>query len=489
LALLDTGSTLHGSGFFRVRQHLRTPRRSSQIVNLNANERWLAVQIDRDPMTARRFASERDCCLPQSITLIESFCRSRVSVAGQSDCSQPNRDTGMMPKRFNRYLILELTKVFLVTLTFMTLLMVMVGVVQESIREGLTPITIVKLIPYTLPNALCFAIPGTILFSVCNVLGRMSANNEIVALKSLGISPMTVLWPIFVVAFILSLMTVVLNDFAVSWGRQGIYRVVLHSVQNTIYAKLNAEKSYRRNDVAISVQDVDGLDLYGLVVEVHASGSEQPFYLTAKRARLEVNIEKNTLVITTEEGLVQGDSLKVQIDQDEIELPLEDVSRKKDKSLSPSNLPLRLISYELEKQEKDVHSQRQQLAVNAAMQSLGGDVLAMSDKNWTYAREKLDASEYRKHRLYAEPWRRWANGFSCLCFVLVGAPLAIHLQKADFWTIFAACFLPILIVYYPLLMLGVGYAKTGEMPPYSVWLGNVALLVAGGYLIQKIKRH
>ena len=395
----------------------------------------------------------------------------------------------MMPKRITRYTIFEFTKVFLVTLTCMTLIMVLVGVVQEAIRESLTPFTILKLIPYAIPNALCFAIPGTVLFAVCNVLGRMSANNEIVAIKAQGISPLAVVWPLVAVAFLLSLCTVVLNDYAVSWGRQGIYRVVLHSVQNTIYAKLNADKRYRRGNVSIAVQYVDGLILHSLIVEIHSGNDEKPVILTAVRAKIECDSVNNLLVITTEQGIIDNGSYRLKIPHDKFELPLEDVTKKKDKSKSPSNLPMSSIAFELQKQKDEIRQMRNEMAITAAFQSIGGDMIALTDANWKIAEENLEQSMYRKHRLRTEPWRRWANGFSCLFFVLVGAPISILLHRSDFWTIFALCFIPILVIYYPLIMIGVGYAKSGELPPYSVWLGNIVMLFAGVYLIQRIRRH
>ena len=88
-----------------------------------------------------------------------------------------------------------------------------------------------------------------------------------------------------------------------------------------------------------------------------------------------------------------------------------------------------------------------------------------------------------------EPWRRWANGFSCMAFVLVGAPLAIRLRTADVWTSFIACFLPILVVYYPLLAYGVDLAKSGDLPPYCVWLGNVVLVTVGYRMIRWVLRY
>ena len=90
------------------------------------------------------------------------------------------------------------------------------------------------------------------------------------------------------------------------------------------------------------------------------------------------------------------------------------------------------------------------------------------------------------HKLETERWRRTAVGFSCLFFVLVGAPTAIYLKNSDFLSAFFICFLPILLLYYPLLMLAVGRAKEGALPPYTVWLGNLVFGVIGIWLIRRL---
>ena len=82
-----------------------------------------------------------------------------------------------------------------------------------------------------------------------------------------------------------------------------------------------------------------------------------------------------------------------------------------------------------------------------------------------------------------------ANGFSCLCFVLIGAPMAIRLRHAEFLASFFACFLPILLVYYPLLMGAVGQAKDGAVPPPTVWLGNIVLALWGLWLMRRVIRY
>ncbi len=88
------------------------------------------------------------------------------------------------------------------------------------------------------------------------------------------------------------------------------------------------------------------------------------------------------------------------------------------------------------------------------------------------------ASE-RLARLETEPYRRWACGFSCFCFVWLGIPLSIWYRTADYWFVFGVAFLPLLLVYYPLFMMALEKAKDGDWPPYSVWLGNLVILAIG----------
>jgi lipopolysaccharide export system permease protein len=73
--------------------------------------------------------------------------------------------------------------------------------------------------------------------------------------------------------------------------------------------------------------------------------------------------------------------------------------------------------------------------------------------------------------------------------VLVGAPMAIRLKHAEFLAIFFVCFLPILLVYYPLLAVSVDQAKDGAFPPPAVWAGNVVLALWGLWLLRRVIRY
>lgn len=392
--------------------------------------------------------------------------------------------------RMTRYVLTELLKVFVVTLTGMTVLMVLVGIAFEAVRQGLGLSPILRLIPFVLPNALLFAIPGTILFAVCSVYGNMSASNEIVTIKAAGASPLTVVWPAILMAFILSLVTVWLNDVAASWGRKGMYRVVVQSVEQTIYGMLRTQRSHRTNGFSITVQDVDGRLLINPTLVVFPEQGQHPITLAAEQAELRSDFDEQTLVVIMRRGEMEipGEARFV-FDEFKQAIPLPDLVRKGEDLQRPANLPLRRVPDEIRSQRSTIAHLRQDQAADAAFQLLGGEFAELSSGNWATQQYTLDRAKARLCRLQTEPWRRWANGFSCFFFVLVGAPLAIHLRKADLWTTFFLCFMPVLIFYYPMLMFGISQSKSGALPPYSVWMGNVGMALAGIWLMRKIVRH
>ncbi|MHB8973825.1 MAG: LptF/LptG family permease [Pirellulaceae bacterium] len=391
----------------------------------------------------------------------------------------------------SRYITWELLKVFFLTLLGMTVVLLLVGIGQEAVRQGLGLWPILRLVPYFLPNALVFAVPGTILFAVCSVYGRMSADNEIVAAKSVGISPMAFLTPGLILAFFISLIAVWLNDVAASWGQQGVDRVVLQSVEQIVYGLLRTQRAYSSSRFSINVVDVEGRKLIHPTLTFHASEDSPPFTLIAEEAELRLNADKTALsiLLTNSEfdwgNTWSGDLPGVAVQ----EIPLTAASRKGETSSNHANSAMTEIPQRIDDQLKTMQQMQQQYAAEAAYEMLTGDFGPLTGPKWVGYHIQLRDAQIQLYRLELVPWRRWANGFSCLFFVMVGAPLAIRLRNADIWTSFGLCFLPILLLYYPLLMYSLDRAKCGVLPPYSIWLGNLVLLGGGCWLIYRVLRR
>ncbi len=389
-----------------------------------------------------------------------------------------------------RYVLLELIKIFFFALLAMTMMMMIVGIIAEATRQGLGPAQVARMIPFLIPEALRFTVPGTLLFSVCSVYGRMSSSNEVVSLKSLGISPMVIMWPMLIFAFVCSLTTVWINDMAVSWGRNGVRRVVIEAVEEIAYGMLRTQRAYATSNFSINVIAVQGRTLVRPTLTFRSKGMKPSFTLTADSAELVSDIENDELTFICINSTVDfGGTTLYHPGEFRQSVPLNEASARGDNSRVPSWLALRQIPSEVRLAKESLRKWEKKRAAKAAFLLITGDLTELAGGEWqANANVRADLNKHIA-RLYTEPHRRWANGFSCLCFVLVGAPLAIRLRNADFLTTFFLCFLFILIVYYPLLAYGVDLAKRGDLPPFSVWLGNVILVAWGGWLLRRVVRY
>jgi lipopolysaccharide export system permease protein len=387
-----------------------------------------------------------------------------------------------------RYVLFEIIKVFAITLTAMTLFMILVSVSKEAYQQGLGLKQILLLLPYVLPEALRFSVPGTILFATCSVYGRMASTNEIVAIKAMGISPWSILWPTFAFAFLLSLAAVVLNDLACSWGLDGTRRVVIESVEDIVYSRLAQQRNYNSKQFSINVKRVEGRTLIRPTFMFAGNEEESPVTIICEEAELRSDLEAAKLIIICHNGTVEiGSARAVFPDTREWPIPLDEASRRSTKGAS--NLAMSQVPEEVKASLDRIEQLQQKMTLTAGEQMSTGDFAGLIGTQWASDERHLVEERVRLYRLLIEPSRRWANGFSCLCFVLIGAPAGIILRNSDFLTSFFACFLPILLIYYPLLFLGVDQAKLGILPPWSVWTGNIMLAIAGFWLIRRVYRY
>lgn len=389
-----------------------------------------------------------------------------------------------------RYVTSELIKVFLVSVTGMTMFMLLVGLFREAYNQGLGLKQVILLIPYVLPDALRFSVPATILFAACSVFGRLASGNEIIAVKASGITPMVLIWPALVLAFLISLVAVWLNDLAVSWGRDGMARVVIESVEEIAYSRLEQQGSYSSKQFSITVPRVEGKWLISPTITFQGNDDDPQRTITCDEAMMRSDLVDKTLSIICRNSVVDMGGWQTTLpDTSEFVIPLDEASRKGGGNRSPSDLPMYVLPEERAQQQIRIDTLQQQMAAQAAFQMIGGDFATLMGPNWKKLEQQLTDARQRLNRLQMEPYRRWANGFSCLCFVMMGAPLAIRLRNADFLTSFFLCFLPILIIYYPLLAFGVSQAKNGGFPSWGVWAGNVILVAVGWWFIRRVCRY
>ena len=389
-----------------------------------------------------------------------------------------------------RYVLSELLQVFLLTLAGLTAFIFIAMAGKEAVDKGLGIGPLLRMTPYLLPQAMQFAVPGTMLLATTSVFGRMAANNEVVALKSMGITPWKLAWPTFVLATLVSFGAVFLNDLAVSWGRSGVERVFVESIEEVVYGQLRVHHSFTHEKLNITVHHVEGRRLIHPMVTGFFGDSDAPYSGTARWAELESRPETDQLVIRLHELEVdKTNSLGfVGSGTEELEFDLSQLFGG-DRAQSPSNTALRQIAAARGRQQQRLAEQRDEMAAQAALALMTGELEQLTAAAWKPYDQATAGVNRTLNRLGTEPYRRWSTGFSCLGFVLLGVPVAIILRKGEFLASFFMCFAPILILYYPLLIVSLDQTKQGTLPPPALWIGNLVLALAGLGFMRRVVRY
>ena len=392
-----------------------------------------------------------------------------------------------------RYVLVEVIKVFAISVSALTLMIVIGFVGREATAQNLPLLPTLRLIPYFLPETLRVTVPMTLLLSCTTVFSRISGANEIVAIKAMGISPMTLLWPVFIFSFFVSLVTVWLNDVADSWGHANVQRVIVEGAEEIIYSMLHSQRRYSTSAFSINVKNVDGRKLDRVTLIINDRPESGKMTITAEEAELRSGVNDHServLKIFLRKGRIEvADRFSVDFpDVLEREIPLTDASRARNGgpqgALTLSRLPDAIAAARVQ-----IDEQEQMMAALAAYDLTCGDFDDLTSDVWRMHENNQADLKSRYFRLQSVPQRRWAGGFACLCFVLVGVPMAICLRNRDFLTSFFLCFLPILLLYYPFMIYGADQVKNGKLPVIFVWAGNGMLVLWGLAMLRRVIRY
>lgn len=384
-----------------------------------------------------------------------------------------------------RYVLLEVVTVFLLTLAAMSAL-IFVGLLgREAVDRGLSFGPLVRMLPYLAPQALQFAVPAALLLATTSVYGRISASNELVAIKAAGVSPWKMVTPTLWFAALASLGNVLLNDVAVSWGRNGVDRVFMESLEEVVYGQLRIHREYSLPEIQIAVRRVEERKLIQPTVTV-STGAASPWTISAAWAELKSDPVGRRLLIRFHDMDLDGRVEYSDPSTFEYAISLDELSGK---SRSTSTYSLAELGPATRSARAAARRRGEEASARATLGLLSGDFSTLTGATWYAVDGEYLGAEAMVCRLKTEPYRRWSNGFSCLSFAMVGAPLAALRRKGDFLASFFICFMPILMIYYPMLAVAVDWAKDGAAPPIGVWLGNVVLAIWGLWLMRWVVRY
>ena len=214
-----------------------------------------------------------------------------------------------------RYVMGEVFRAFALALLTITCVFVLLTVMTKATSAGLGPREIFKLVPYMIPSSLRFTVPVSLLFTATVVYGRLASDNEVIAVKTAGLSAMVLIWPAVVFALVLSLVLSWATATAIPMSTSAARLVIYQNLEDLFYKKLKMERVFDVPDwpFLIKVKDVEDKVLIGATFKQRAdksnpatslsspgeteSGPAYQMIVRATEARIKFNFEAEKVVI------------------------------------------------------------------------------------------------------------------------------------------------------------------------------------------------
>lgn len=378
----------------------------------------------------------------------------------------------------HRYILWELLRIFLLALVGLSTIVVMAGIVQETSQQGLGPEHILILIPLLLPSTLPYTVPATMLFTVAVVYGRLAADNEITAIKSSGIPVRVALWPAILLSMVVSASIFALHYEFIPHTHHRLREMAFNESEEFLYAKLRRDLCINEPgfNYSIYVREMHGKRLIGPIFKQRNDKGDFVFIASAEEAEIQVDLATKTILVT----LILADVWREgnQFGRAEREVIRIPFPKKVDRVARPRERSIPEIF--VRQKEAIVEEVRQRAELGKLPSGSNEDLL----QRFRYHEIKKELGE-----LKIELAERPALALGCFFFVLIGCPVAIWFQKSDFLSAFVTCFLPIVLIYYPLNLLAKNLGKDGVNVHFTMWMGNAVLGLVGLIMLWRLGRR
>ncbi len=452
---------------------------------------------------------------------------------------------------FQRMIFWELLRVFLLTLFALAGVFTLLAVLQQ-IQFGVSLGQALRMLPLLVPTSIPWITPPSCLFASCVVYGRMANDNEAVALKAAGVDLLSVLRPAVVVGALAGLFTAYLQFDVTPHSWRGSREVliedpeealglVLRRKQTLEFASGNSVMKLSVRDVQVGTRKDRVTNESGEVVERDVPEQRLMDVVLKQRKGTARTWQEPDLVARTHSAVLRVNTADRKVQLGDV-AQLWDYSMKSDESdgglrrTGRSVLDPEDTAFDLPGQF-DLSVLRRLNAYNPAMvdwdklPGAAAETVGVADQHRTWAaklaelpdRKLTDAEASAFQGEYGlspavEPAARLkqvvdhqdrvndfaridrslryefhlrpAIAFGCLLFAVLGCPVGLWANRADYLSIFVICFLPALLVYYPVLFMIGGYARDGKLPmALGVWTANGVLALGTVILSWRLIRR
>jgi len=344
-----------------------------------------------------------------------------------------------------RYVFIELTKVFVVTFLVAALVLTVGGTLRYLARDQAGVGMLLQVLPRIVARVLPYIFPVAILMATTMVYGRMSAEREVVALRAAGVHLWHIVAPALLLGLLASGVSLYLADWYIPRSRTRIRQTLTRHLTELLDRQLSAPQ-VRLGRVSILHHGKQGSVLKDVTVTQYGQNGQPELFISAERASYYVDQKRGVVVFTfingSSEVMMDGEKEKLAPKFDQLHHTVE-LNWLKRAKLNIKDMTTPAL--------------------------------------WLYA-----FTREGKQRVEAltEAVRRGALALACFVFVFVGVPLGIRTRSGHLLSAFALACVPVYVIYFPLFIIGKSVAEAGVLPVGPVlWLPNLLFLVLGVVLL------
>lgn len=342
----------------------------------------------------------------------------------------------------------------LVIITMAFLIGNLVKLADFVINKGVELVYVGKIFFFLMPNILSLAIPMGILTATLIAYGRLSSDNEILAMRATGINLYKIAIPAITLGLIFSLLAVPFNDKIVPKAHYKTRMLIKELGLRRPAAYLEAGTFIRGfKDYILFIYEIK-------YVKDRAIFSNIRIYQPQKDAPTRTIVAKGGELIP----LPEKNAIKLKLTDGTIEEP---------NPTNPKNL------YKLNFKEYYLTL----FLDDSTMQESG-----KKTKEMTFDEIRANISELKKSGVDAAPLKRRlhkriAESFASFAYVLIGIPLAITTRRSE-KSIGFGISLALIVIYWLLAALGTVFANNNILPIWlAMWFGNITLIIIGSVMM------
>ena len=356
----------------------------------------------------------------------------------------------------NRYILKEFLGPFAVNVSFFTFIFLMAELIQITnwiVNYSINLTTVLRMILYQIPFLLIFVLPISVMITILLTFLRLSNENEILAMKSGGISIYALLAPVFAFCFLGFVLTMIMSVYGQSKGRAALRELTRDVVSSNITIGLT-ERTFNENfaNVVVYVNEIDPQNrkLKDVFIEDRRE-TDQDNTVIAPRGEV-FNDPQHAV-----SHLILFNGTIFQVDL-------------KDK-----------VAHSTRFERYDIRLETEQTPSKTEENSKHPKAMSTGDLYRFVKTTKVDNELYFK--ALVELHRRFALPFGCFALGLLAMPLGVQSKTAKrAFGIFLG--LLFYLFYYLLMSVAKIYGETGAYPPaIGMWLPNFVIGGLGLYFL------